>query len=234
MKLVSWNINRASYKRKNFWDFFEKLNFDIGLFQEVYMIPYRIRKNYEVIRGEMKAILLKKDMNAKLSKINVLNINSGNESLFDFCISCEIELIGKTMVLVNIYNYIGPTEDDFLEFSKFLWNYISNNTNKLIIVGGDFNMDEEFQGKYRKWGMVIKNVKENLYKLGYKDVLSNSLDVKSYTFVSLINKKPYQLDYLFIPKNMKINKINTVNENEIFNQKPKLSDHLPIIVTVEL
>ena len=98
MKLVSWNINRASYKRKNFWDFFEKLNFDIGLFQEVYMIPYRIRKKYEVIRGEMKAILLKKDMNAKLSKINVLNINSGNESLFDFCISCEIELIGKTMV----------------------------------------------------------------------------------------------------------------------------------------
>lgn len=234
MKLVSWNINRASYKRKNFWDFFEKLNFDIGLFQEVYMIPYRIRKNYEVIRGEMKAILLKKDMNAKLSKINVLNINSGNESLFDFCISCEIELIGKTMVLVNIYNYIGPTEDDFLEFSKFLLDYISNNTNKLIIVGGDFNMDEEFQGKYRKWGMVIKNVKENLYKLGYKEVLSNSLDVKSYTFVSLINKKPYQLDYLFIPKNMKINKINTVNENEIFNQKPRLSDHLPIIVTVEL
>ena len=95
-------------------------------------------------------------------------------------------------------------------------------------------MDEEFQGKYRKWGMVIKNVKENLYKLGYKEVLSNSLDVKSYTFVSLINKKPYQLDYLFIPKNMKINKINTVNENEIFNQKPRLSDHLPIIVTVEL
>jgi len=234
MKLVSWNINRASYKRKNFWDFFEKLNFDIGLFQEVYMIPYRIRKKYEVIRGEMKAILLKKDMNAKLSKINVLNINSGNESLFDFCISCEIELIGKTMVLVNIYNYNGPTEEDFLEFSEFLWDYISNNTNKLIIVGGDFNMDEEFQGKYRKWGMVIKNVKENLYKLGYKEVLSNSLDVKSYTFVSLINKKPYQLDYLFIPKNMKINKINTVNENEIFNQKPRLSDHLPIIVTVEL
>jgi len=234
MKLVSWNINRASYKRKNFWDFFEKLNFDIGLFQEVYMIPYRIRKKYEVIRGEMKAILLKKDMNAKLSKINVLNINSENESLFDFCISCEIELIGKTMVLVNIYNYNGPTEDDFLEFSEFLWDYISNNTNKLIIVGGDFNMDEEFQGKYRKWGMVIKNVKENLYKLGYKEVLSNSLDVKSYTFVSLINKKPYQLDYLFIPKNMKINKINTVNENEIFNQKPRLSDHLPIIVTVEL
>jgi len=234
MKLVSWNINRASYKRKNFWDFFEKLNFDIGLFQEVYMIPYRIRKKYEVIRGEMKAILLKKDMNAKLSKINVLNINSGNESLFDFCISCEIELIGETMVLVNIYNYNGPTEEDFLEFSEFLWDYISNNTNKLIIVGGDFNMDEEFQGKYRKWGMVIKNVKENLYKLGYKEVLSNSLDVKSYTFVSLINKKPYQLDYLFIPKNMKINKINTVNENEIFNQKPRLSDHLPIIVTVEL
>jgi len=234
MKLVSWNINRASYKRKNFWDFFEKLNFDIGLFQEVYMIPYRIRKKYEVIRGEMKAILLKKDMNAKLSKINVLNINSGNKSLFDFCISCEIELIGETMVLVNIYNYNGPTEEDFLEFSEFLWDYISNNTNKLIIVGGDFNMDEEFQGKYRKWGMVIKNVKENLYKLGYKEVLSNSLDVKSYTFVSLINKKPYQLDYLFIPKNMKINKINTVNENEIFNQKPRLSDHLPIIVTVEL
>ncbi|HHH80994.1 MAG TPA: hypothetical protein ENL24_03180 [candidate division Zixibacteria bacterium] len=182
----------------------------------------------------MKAILLKKDMNAKLSKINVLNINSGNESLFDFCISCEIELIGETMVLVNIYNYNGPTEEDFLEFSEFLWDYISNNTNKLIIVGGDFNMDEEFQGKYRKWGMVIKNVKENLYKLGYKEVLSNSLDVKSYTFVSLINKKPYQLDYLFIPKNMKINKINTVNENEIFNQKPRLSDHLPIIVTVEL
>ena len=220
--------------RKNFWDYFEKLNFDIGLFQEVYMLPYKIRKKYEVVRGEMNAILIKNNIDVKIKRVNILDIHSKNEVITDFCTSCEIDFFGKPVILISIYNYIGPNERDFSEFLEFLWEYINNNRNKIIIIGGDFNMDEKFQGKYRKWGLIIKNVKERLSKLGYKEVLSISLEFKPHTFISPKNKKPYQLDYLFIPKEVKINEINVVSENEIFNQKPRLSDHLPIIATIEL
>jgi len=45
LKIITWNINRAAYTRRNFWDYLNNLDFDVGLFQEVYMIPYMIRKN---------------------------------------------------------------------------------------------------------------------------------------------------------------------------------------------
>ena len=234
MKIVSWNINRASYVRKNFWKYFEKLNFDIGMFQEVYMIPYKIRKRYEVVRGEMNVILIKNNINAEIKRTNVLDTHSKNEVIADFCTSCEIELFGKTITLISIYNYIGPNKRDFSEFLQVLWKYISINRNKIIIIGGDFNMDEEFQGQLRGWGQLMKNLKEELSTFGYKDVLSDGLNSKPYTFITPANKRPYQLDYLFIPRNIKLVNAKVGNEDEIFNTKPRLSDHLPIIATVEI
>ncbi len=234
MKIITWNINRASYVRKKLWKYLNKLNFDIGLFQEVYMIPYWIRKNYHIIRGEMNAILINKNINGKIKRGNIFDIHPKNEVIIDSSLSCEVELLDRNIFLMSIYNYIGPDEKDFSEFLESLLEFINKNKTKPIIIGGDFNMDEEFQSQYKRWGILIRKVKKELNKLGFKEVLSEQFKSKPYTFISPRNKRPYQLDYLFIQKNIKLDKVIVGSKNEIFHQKPKLSDHLPILATIEL
>nr|MDO8062481.1 hypothetical protein [Candidatus Freyrarchaeum guaymaensis] len=236
MKIITWNINRAAYTRMNFWDYFNRLAFDVGLFQEVYMIPYKIRKNYHIVRGEMNAILLKKNPNMKKIEEESISYNTSEiDIIADFYVSVKIELNKKKIVFISVYNYIGPSEDEFSKFLDVMLSYIRNNRrHKIIIIGGDFNMDERFRGKYRGWGLLAEKMKKELYQLGYNEILSLKFGSKAFTFISPANKEPYQLDYLFIPRDIKINEIKVGSKDEIFNQKPRLSDHLPIIARIEL
>ena len=236
IKILTWNINKAAYTRKNLWRYLKELDFDIGLFQEVYIIPYEIRKNYYIVRGEMNAILLKRDIPTNFTNVekeNILQINSEKDFIADFCVSCETTLFGNKLTFLSIYNYMGPNASDFSEFLKILYGYIKSNRNK-IIIGGDFNMDEKFQKQLKEWGILAREMKKELSKLGYIDVLYEKYDDNIFTFLAHSNKKPYQLDYLFIPKDIKLVDVKVGDKNKIFNTKPKLSDHLPIIATVEI
>jgi len=233
IKILTWNINRAAYTRKNFWKYLKELDFDIGLFQEVYIIPHEIRKNYHIVRGEMNAILLKIDIFTNVEKENILQVNSENDVIADFYVSCETTLFGNKLALLSIYNYMGPDVSDFSEFLEILYGYIQGNRNK-IIIGGDLNMDEKFQKQLKKWGLLARGMKKELSKLGYIDVLYEKYGENTFTFLARSNKKPYQLDYLFIPKDVKLVDVKVGDKNEIFNTKPRLSDHLPIVATVEI
>ena len=237
LKIVTWNINRAAYTRKNFWDYFNKLDFGAGLFQEVYMIPYAIRKKYHIIRGEMNAVLIKKNLDImQVKEENIISNNSEIDVLADFYASAKMELAEKRIVFISVYNYIGPDENEFAKFLDSMLSYIRNNKNReqIIIIGGDFNMDEKFRGKYKGWGRLAEKMKKELCQIGYTEILSLKFSPKAFTFISPANKKSYQLDYLFIPKDVKVDEIKVGDKNEIFNQKPRLSDHLPIIATIEL
>ena len=175
MKIITWNINRAAYTRMNFWDYFNRLAFDVGLFQEVYMIPYKIRKNYHIVRGEMNAILLKKNPNMKKIEEESISYNTSEiDIIADFYVSVKIELNKKKIVFISVYNYIGPSEDEFSKFLDSMLSYIRNNKNReqIIIIGGDFNMDEKFRGKYKGWGLLAEKMKKELYQIGYSEVLS--------------------------------------------------------------
>ncbi|HEC32371.1 MAG TPA: endonuclease/exonuclease/phosphatase family protein, partial [Deltaproteobacteria bacterium] len=150
MKIVTWNINRASYTRKNFWERFNKLDFDVGLFQEVYMIPFSVRKKYHIIRGEMNAILVKKTLNIEPKEESIIsNNNSETDAIVDFYVSAKMELTGKRLVFISVYNYIGPNENEFSEFLDIMLSYIRNNKEQITIIGGDFNIDEKFGGNYK-------------------------------------------------------------------------------------
>lgn len=234
IKILTWNINKAAYKRKNLWKYLKELDFDIGLFQEVYIIPFEIRKNYHIVRGEMNAILLKRDTYTNVEKENILQVNSENDVIADFCVSCETTLSRNKLALLSIYNYMGPDVSDFSKFLEILYRYIQGNRNKIIIIGGDFNMDEKFQKQLKKWGLLVREMKKELSKLGYMDVLYEKYGENTFTFLARSNKKPYQLDYLFIPKDIERVDIKVGDKNKIFNTKLKLSDHLPIIATVEI
>jgi len=233
IKILTWNINKAAYTRKNLWRYLKKLDFDVGLFQEVYIIPHEIRKNYLIVRGEMNAILLKREIFTNVEKENILHVNSEDDVIADFCVSCETTLFGNKLTILSIYNYMGPNVSDFSEFLEILYEYIQGNRNDILIIGGDLNMNEKFQKQLKKWGLLAREMKRELSKLGYIDVLYEMYGENVFTFLTS-NKKPYQLDYLFIPKNIKLVDIKVGDKNEIFNTKPRLSDHLPIIATVDL
>jgi exonuclease III len=236
IKILTWNLNKAAYRRKNLWGYLRELEFSIGLFQEVYVIPHEIRKNYHVVRGEMNAILLKKDnIFANVEKENILPVNSENDAITDFCVSCETKLSENKLVLISVYNYIPGKITYSRDFLEILYKYIDRGSgDKIIIVGGDFNMDEKFRGKSTKeWGPLAKNVKEELSQLGYREVLSEKMGRNAFTYSGPRNKEKYQLDYLFIPEDINLVDVRVEDKNEIF-KKPRLSDHLPIIATVEI
>ena len=58
IKIFDVEHKQGSIYKKNFWKYLKELDFDIGLFQEVYIIPHEKRKNYHIVQ-EMNAILLK-------------------------------------------------------------------------------------------------------------------------------------------------------------------------------
>jgi len=83
-------------------------------------------------------------------------------------------------------------------------------------------------------GLACKRNKKELSEFGYIDVLYEKYGENAFTFLARSNKEPYQLDYLFIPKDIKLVDVKVGDKNEIFNTRPRLSDHLPIVATLEI
>ncbi len=48
---------------------------------------------------------------------------------------------------------------------------------QITIVGGDFNIDERFSGKYKGWRLLAKKMKKELFQLGHIEVLSDKFGV---------------------------------------------------------
>ena len=91
LKILTWNINKAAYVRKELWEYLKRDDFDIALLQEVYLIPSELRKYFFVRRGEMTAILIKKDNN-KIIKKSSCDKGKPDSKISDFFISCEISV----------------------------------------------------------------------------------------------------------------------------------------------
>ena len=229
LKVLTWNLNRASYRRRKLWSYMGELEFDAGFFQEVYMIPNEVRWNYHTFRGEMNTLLLHKDLMLDSMKRNYLQI-SDNHCIEDFYVSCRIEIGGNSLSLFSIYNYIGPADSDFSEFLDLLYNYIEEGED-LIIIGGDFNINKNFSPSLRRLALLAEEMTGRLSELGFRDVLREEED--PFTFMTP-NGGKYQIDYLFVPEGVKILDVWHPPAGEIIETRPRLSDHIPLRVTLEI
>lgn len=106
----------------------------------------------------MNALLFKRNIFANVEKENILQAE-GNV-IADFCVSCETMLFGNKMAILSVYNYMGPDVSIFSEFLEILYEYIRSNKDKIIIIGGDFNMDKKFQNQLKKWGLLAREMKK--------------------------------------------------------------------------
>jgi exonuclease III len=240
MKIITWNIHKVAYeKMKEILEYLKNKNCDVCLLQEVYVIPAEFKKDFHIVRGEMNAILVKKTI-GNTEKIDLNNI-SDNSAINDYFVACEVKVPGKSLVFISVYNYFDENNNKesedvkkFKEFLKIVYEYLENNKGKkIIIIGGDFNMDEKFK-THKLWVKCSKEMIQEFSKLEHEDPLVEEPDEeKRYTWINPNSKDKYKLDYLFLPKQIK-SKIEPVDEKEIFNQRQKLSDHLPIIAEIEI
>ena len=238
LTLLTWNINRAAHTRRKLWKYLEELYPDIAMLQEVYVIPSSFKRKYEVFRGEMNAILVKERTDKEFTEKKRLEIDMGNSMISDVYLMCEVTFSRKDIVIISVYNYMAISEKEFLNFWEGLFNYIKANQRKRFVIGGDFNMDLKFLNSHnsalRRWGGIMKRIVEGLAELGYKDVLSFHEGNEPFTFFSPNGKKPYQLDYLFLPEDITVLDSKTGDQNRIMGESPRLSDHLPIIAKIDI
>ncbi len=233
LKILTWNINKAAYVRKELWEYLAQEDFDIALLQEVYLIPSELRKYFFVIRGEMTAILIRKSDGRIARNSSFDKKAKSNFKISDFFVSCEVIINNNRYTVINIYNYIGTTEKDFEQFLNTLYKYLRNRKN--ILIGGDLNMNPNFQGNLLKWGNIARKMIAKLDELGYKNILPSDTFNKDefYTFLTPDKKNKYQLDYIFLPKNYKVTNVVLGNAERIIFSKPRLSDHLPLKVEIK-
>jgi len=229
IKFISWNLNRASLIRKKLWRFLNDLDFDIGIFQEVYVIPYFIRSKYNIIRGEMNVILARKKLfNLVQEKIF---FKRNKEAIEDFYLAGNVIFNKNKISLISIYNHFGASDKDFNYFLQSLLKYLELQGDKPIIIGGDFNMSEKFGGTLKNLAVEIRKFKDNLKKLNYIEVIEEKFGEFGYTFITPNKKNFYQLDYLFLPKKLKFQELINLNYL-LINKENILSDHLPLIIDI--
>ena len=226
---MTWNINKAAYVRNNLWQYIKQINFDIGLFQEVYIVPSELKRKFLVVRGEMLAILIK-NRDGIIVEQSDFGLDYKKSFISDFFIACKIKIDKKQIEFINIYNYMGPSEKEFEQFLSVLYQHIKNKDN--VIIGGDLNMNVNFRGNLANWGRVAQRMITRLKELDYANIQPlNKGNV--FTYLTPNKKTKYQLDYLFIPNSFHVADIKIGNVDDIIFSKPRLSDHLPLSMEIK-
>jgi hypothetical protein len=68
LTILTWNANKASVNRCNFWFKLLEIDFDVATLQEVREIPKFMKKIFEVIKRGEVAFLINKKKQHKIPK----------------------------------------------------------------------------------------------------------------------------------------------------------------------
>jgi len=237
LTILTWNANKASVNRCNFWFKLLEIDFDVAALQEVREIPRFMENFFEVIKREEVAFLINKNSNIKYQKEETPLDSKG-------CITVKLFLKNKTISITNVYlwhdnrmfkkfNDIVEYLDDFLRRNKNKQNY--------AIVCGDFEADENFRGRYAYIAEALNEFKEKLKGIGYEDVFSHRKDrgdknIWTFKVKTKEGVKFYQVDRFFVPKNLKILKAE-LSPPEIldkYKNEKRISDHRYILVKIRV
>jgi exonuclease III len=237
LTILSWNANKASVSRCNFWFKLLEIDFDVAALQEVREIPRFMEKFFEVIKRGEVAFLINKNNNIKYQE---------NETPLDSkgCITVKLFLKEKTISITNVYLWHDTRMfRKFNDIVEYLDNFVKKNKNKqnYAIVCGDFEADENFRGRYAYIVEALNKFKEKLKGIGYEDVFSRRKergDKNIWTFKVKTKEgvKFYQVDRFFVPRNLKIVKAE-LGPPEIvdkYKNEKRISDHRYILVKIRV
>ena len=255
MIISSWNVNSVRIRTGNIETYFNKINPDILLLQEIKCeddkFPYEFfkKKKYHCYVYGQKSY----NGVAIISKNKLLNIeksfNDPNKQ--SRLISADIKIDEKFVKLICIYLPNGnPVNTDKysykLKWLKNFFNFIKKENNNYdgIIIGGDFNIipnandvdNPESWENDALYKLEIRKEFRKILSLGFKDSLRlfNNND-KQYTFWdytqgSWKRNKGLRIDH-FLISNKILKKIKNVEIDKFTRGLEKPSDHAPIKIT---
>ena len=111
-----------------------------------------------------------------------------------------------------------------------LTTILNHHGKRNIVLGGDFNVSEQFDEKYKGKYPSHKIVFDRLEDFGLVNCTKKFYEHHVQTHIHSKSDYPWQNDYLFVSENIiaKVIKCDVVDKKEILD----LSDHFP--VTIEL
>lgn len=262
MKVLTWNVNRASGSRTGVWERLEQENADIVLLQEVTRIPDPILRLYggnvhsvhpKFFDGHdarfQTAVLTKWTMNMKPYLVSELDwVNRIHDERYGWILGCEvIDDAGSRFRVVSVHapafhvpwkhlqgvdvSAIKLKNNPKLWFTEILWSLLQNaditdDTN--WIVGGDFNSSVKFDCPRDRGN---REIVDRMKGLGLTDGLKCYHGEPVPTFQQTSKEVTHQLDYVYVnaPLLRRLKIARVPNRGEVFDRKPRVSDHLPVV-----
>lgn len=242
IKIATWNMAYWSHKKysEEAWAYFLNLDTDILLFQEARPPNSLIRDDMHLIWKEIgesrrwgSGILIKGfkteeyKINLDQGWVNCAKVKlSEKQDLFVISLHARLKDLKSSnnphgMVVPHLFNI-------FKEFTPIL------DSKNYVVIGGDFNADRMidkyyYQPEGTKHSQFFDWVENDLGLINStKEYFKDTIQ----TVFTPSQKYPYQDDYIFLSKNLK-NKLKfcrVPDRQEI----EKLSDHTPVIITLEI
>ena len=225
---------RNSEQRELAWDYLANdLNSDISLIQEI-VPPDSSYTNFNVLYHEIdgkrrwgSAIFSKHPIHKELY------INNGFEGSRGTIIA-EIKISDSfTITVINIYGQIDSHGYATTTMHHILseLTIILNQKKRNIILGGDFNVSEQFDEKYKGRFPAHKVVFDRLEDFGLINCTKHFFKGHIQTHVNNKSSYPWQNDYLFVSPSImdRITGCNVLNDKNIL----EMSDHLPVIIDLK-
>ncbi|MAJ23023.1 MAG: exodeoxyribonuclease III [Candidatus Pelagibacter sp. TMED64] len=253
MKISTWNVNSVRARIDNVLEYIKLNKPDILLLQEIKTInetfPYEAFKK----AGYISYVNGQKSYNgvAILSKTKLKNIETtlrGDKIKQARIIACDFEYKKKNIKIINIYLPNGNPIDTDKFFYKMNWIKLLINKlkleikkNKLVLVGGDFNIIPKEIDVYNYKNFIndavfridVRNKFDEIIKIGFVDSLRifNKKE-KSYTYWDYMSgawpkNNGLRIDH-FLASNDLISLIKNVEIKKSIRNQIKPSDHVPL------
>jgi exonuclease III len=227
---------RSSEQRELGWNYLvDSINPEIALLQEV-VPPEKHFETHSILYHEIDkkrkwgtSIIAKHKI---VKEIYLNNTYPGSTGL----IVAEIKIADNfILTVINIYGLIdsdGYASTTLHHILSDLTPILHNNKKQNIVLGGDFNVSEQFdlvyKDQYPSHKLVFQRLEDfgliNCTKEIYKDHIQTHVHSRS-TF-------EWQNDYIFVNKNVmeKVIDCKVVNNPEMLN----FSDHYPVFIDVQI
>lgn len=234
MRILTWNMDywkRKTEQRKLAWEYLtNNLKPDISLIQEI-VPPENSYNESNVLYHEIDG--KRRWGSAIFSKYQIykeLYTNNGYVGAKGTIIA-EIKISDNlSITVINIYGQIDPDGYATTTMHHLLSDLttILNQKKRNIILGGDFNVSEQFDEKYKGEFPSHKLVFDRLEDFGLINCTKKFYGRQIQTHIHSKSDYPWQNDYLFVSKSIvdRINKCEIINEEAIL----ELSDHLPVLI----
>ncbi len=239
MKIVTWNMDfwkRSTQQRKSGWRYlWEVINPDLALLQEIVPTEESF-EDFSVLYHELDkkrrwgTSIISKHRISKEIYFN--NYYPGSSGL----IVAEIKLSDTfTLTVVNIYGLIdseGYATTTMHHILSDLTSTIHKTHGRNIILGGDFNVSEQWDKKYKNRDPMYKLVFDRLENFGLINCTKRFFNTHVQTHSHSRSTFEWQNDYIFVSKKI----IDNVKDCEVITESEmnNFSDHFPVTIEIEI